>query len=109
MWGLVRITPLKVFGNICSIEKSTYLLFFTDVSKANLTGIQTSLSSTPYFSNALCQDRNGEGRGHLLGRRAGHGRRADIPCHQAKKTELLYYATVGAGCMADKAVAPVHL
>jgi len=47
------MTPLKVFGNGCSIEKSFHLSVCSDARKSNLTGIQTSLSSTPYFSNAL--------------------------------------------------------
>jgi len=53
MWGAALITPLKVFYNIRSSEKSTHLLVCSVAKKANLTGIQTSLSSTPYFSNAL--------------------------------------------------------
>jgi len=53
MLGVSLMIPLKVFGNICSIEKSTHLLIYSDARMANLTEIQTSLSSTPYFSNAL--------------------------------------------------------
>jgi len=49
MWGAVWITPLKVFGNIRSIEKSAHLSVCSDAKKANLTGIQASLSITPYF------------------------------------------------------------
>jgi len=53
MWGAVWMTPLKVFGKIRSIKKFTHILVCSVAKKANLTGIQTSLSSTPYFSNAL--------------------------------------------------------
>jgi len=53
MWGVSLMIPLKVFCNIRSLEKSTRLLIGSDTRKANLTGIQTSLSITPYFSNAL--------------------------------------------------------
>jgi len=53
MWYVALMTPLKVFGNIRSIEKSPLLSVCSDVKKANLTGIQTCLSSTPYFSNVL--------------------------------------------------------
>ena len=41
--------PLKVFGNIRSIEKSTHLLIGSDTKKGNLTGIQANLTITPYF------------------------------------------------------------
>jgi hypothetical protein len=46
MWGAVPMTPLKVFGNIRSIEKSAHLLFCSDARKANLTGIKASISIT---------------------------------------------------------------
>jgi len=53
IWGAAPLIPLKVFGNIRSLKKSTHLLACSVAKKANLTGIQTSLSGTPYFSNAL--------------------------------------------------------
>jgi len=40
------VTPLKVFGNIRSIEKSAHLLFCSAAGKTNFTGIQISLSIT---------------------------------------------------------------
>jgi len=52
IWDAVWMTPLKVFGNIRSIEKSPLLSVCSDAKKANLTGIQPDLSSTPYFKNA---------------------------------------------------------
>jgi len=54
MWDVALITPLKVFGNIRSIEKSPLLSVCSDAKKANLTGIQAGLSVTPCFSNASC-------------------------------------------------------
>ena len=49
MWDAALMTPVKVFGNIRSIEKSAHLSVCSDTKKANLTGIQASLSITPYF------------------------------------------------------------
>jgi len=46
MWDVALMTPLKVFGNIRSIEKSPPLLVCSDVKKANLTGIKASISIT---------------------------------------------------------------
>jgi len=49
MWDAALMTPVKVFGNIRYIEKSAHLSVCSDAKKANLTGIQASLSITPYF------------------------------------------------------------
>ena len=49
MWGAVWMTALKAVGNVRSIAKSPHLLVCLDARKANLLGIQASLSSTPYF------------------------------------------------------------
>ena len=53
MWDVALMTPLKGFGNIRSIEQSPHIAVCSVAKKVNLTGIQTSLASTPYFSNAL--------------------------------------------------------
>jgi hypothetical protein len=39
MWGVALMLPLKVFGNIRSIEKSPHLSALSDTRKANLTEI----------------------------------------------------------------------
>jgi len=49
MWDAALMTPLKVFCNIRSIEKSAHLLVCSDARKANLTGIQAGLSVTLFF------------------------------------------------------------
>jgi hypothetical protein len=49
MWDVALMLPLKVFGDIRSIEKSPYLSALSDARKANLTEIQARLSITHIF------------------------------------------------------------
>lgn len=53
MWDVSLMIPLKVFDNIRSFEKSTHLLIGSDARMANFPRIQTDLSITPFFINAL--------------------------------------------------------
>jgi len=53
MWDVSLMIPLKVFDNIPSFEKSTHLLIGSDARMANFPRIQTDLSITPFFINAL--------------------------------------------------------
>jgi hypothetical protein len=46
MWGAVWITPLKVFGNIRSIEKSVHLFGRFTRKTGIIAGIQASISIT---------------------------------------------------------------